>query len=100
MYTANTIKNASTNRIPSSTSREPSDFFGKLSNFVNKEVYIKVEGEVDPINYLVKEVGKDYVVVCLAHIIRTIPLNRIAFFQQETEEKLTESGALGPGRAE
>ena len=56
-------------------------FLRKLRTNINKEIHLKIEQDDTPTTYLLKEVGKDCIVVHFAQVQRIIPLNRILYFQ-------------------
>ena len=61
-------------------------FLRKLRTQVNKEIHLKIEQDDMPRTYLLKEVGKDCIVVHFANVQRIIPLNRIVFFQIDMDD--------------
>ena len=63
--------------------REENLFAKKLKEHINRQVHFKVEQDDSPITYILKDVGKDYVVVVFSEVERIIPLSRIIFFQTE-----------------
>lgn len=66
--------------------REQNVLVKKLRQHIDQEIHLKIEQDDSPITYILKEVGKDHIVVHFAQIERIIPLNRILFFQTEDSE--------------
>jgi hypothetical protein len=63
--------------------RDSGLFIRKLREQIDNEVHIKMDGDDAPITYILKEVGKDCIVVAFAQMERTIPIARLIFFQIE-----------------
>ncbi len=63
--------------------REEKVFSRRLKEYINRPVHFKVDGDDSPIAYILKDVGKDYVVVVFSEVERSIPISKIIFFQTE-----------------
>jgi hypothetical protein len=65
------------------THKETAAFVRRLRSHLFEEIHLKIEGDDTPITYILKEMGRDYIVVVFAQIERVIPISRIIFFQTE-----------------
>jgi len=61
--------------------RKTDIFLRKLNSFLNKEVHIKLEADENPVSYILKEMGKDFLVVDYGESQRIIPIDKITFVQ-------------------
>ena len=61
--------------------KKPNDFLKKLGVILNKVIHIKVEGDEIPVEYTLKEIGKDFLVVKYGESSRIIPAGKIIFVQ-------------------
>ena len=61
----------------------------KLRAQIDREIHLKIDQDDSPIAYILKEVGKDCIVVHFGQFERVVPLDRIIYFQidSEVEEK-------------
>ena len=56
-------------------------FIERINAFLNEEVHIKIEGDENAVSYILREVGKDFLLVDYGESQRFIPINKISFFQ-------------------
>lgn len=61
--------------------KKPNDFLKKLGVILNKVIHIKVEGDELPVEYTLKEIGKDFLIVKYGESLRIIPAGKIIFVQ-------------------
>jgi len=65
------------------TSKEDKSFIQELRKYINQEVHLKIEQDDSTTAYILEEVGRDYIVIHFAQIKRTVPIDRVIFFQAE-----------------
>ena len=59
----------------------PNAFIEKINDFLNTEIHIKIEGDQNAVTYILREIGKDFLLVDYGESQRFIPINKIVFFQ-------------------
>ncbi len=60
--------------------KEQKTFLRRLRQCLHQEIHLKIEGDDSPVLYILREVGKDYLVVSFAENERVIPFNKIIYF--------------------
>jgi hypothetical protein len=61
--------------------RKTNSFLERIKPFLNAEISIKLEGDINPVLYVLRETGTDFLIVDYGESQRIIPLNKIAFVQ-------------------
>ena len=56
----------------------------KLKNYLSLRVHLKIEQDEGYVSYVLKEVGRDYIVVAFGENERIVPIDKIIFMQVES----------------